>query len=76
MTGFFGHPMVYAGFACIVLPFSSTRHCKKIFFFKKVACIAFCFAFLVLLVLNGTRGAWLAVGASFIVMLLFFKFSF
>lgn len=76
VTGFFGHPMIYAGFACIVLPFFFYKALQENILFKKLACIAFCFAFLVLLVLNGTRGAWLAVGASFIVMLLFFKFSF
>lgn len=61
-NGFFGHPMTYAGWSCVILP--AMLVClldKSIFIGKKwqlaVALVLGCAG----LIFNGTRGAWIAV---------------
>ena len=69
-AGFFGHPMTYAGFCCLFLPtlavmlFDQGLQISRGYRMR----LSFCFVLgLVGLLLNQTRGAWLAV---FLVLLL------
>lgn len=75
LTGFFGHPMVYAGFSCIVSPlfFYFSINEKRIW--RKIGYCILTVFFFIILILNGTRGAWIAEFLVFVLILLSSKFS-
>lgn len=62
LNGFYGHPMIYAGFACVSMPIFFLglllSSFSKLFKFSVLLIFLFC-GYVVLL--NGTRGAWLAL---------------
>ncbi len=59
--GFYGHPMIYAGFSCIALPFFIFKLIFEKKLIKKLIFLSISIFFFSLLILNGTRGAWIAV---------------
>lgn len=61
--GFTGHPMTFAGFLCIIVPILLVLvfESKVLGKYNKLALPAFLVG-VIALVLNATRGAWLAVG--------------
>ena len=74
LKGIFGHPMTLAGFICISMPIA----CAYLFDWKqKISCLVISavlfFTFFVGLLLNGTRGAWLAVALSVLMVGIWFS---
>lgn len=71
LNGFYGHPMIYAGFACVSMPIFFLglllSSFSKLFKFSVLLIFLFC-GYVVLL--NGTRGAWLALLICFSLALL------
>jgi O-antigen ligase len=68
LRGIYGHFMIYAGFACIILPalmtafvFSSTKLQKIGWGLVNIACFAILF-------LNGARGAWIAIALACLIL--------
>jgi O-antigen ligase len=70
LHGIYGHFMIYAGFACIVLPalvtafvYSRTKLQKLVWGVLNIGCFAVLF-------LNGARGAWLGVALACLTLFL------
>lgn len=74
-SGFFGHPMTFAGYLCMYLPLFLIGYFENLFGtkYKYVSGLMF-LAGLAALIFNGTRGAWLAVAITSGILLLYYMF--
>lgn len=75
-SGFFGHPMTFAGYLCMYLPLFLLGYFENLFGikYKYVSGIMF-LAGLVALIFNGTRGAWIAVAMTAGILLIYYMFK-
>ena len=68
--GFFGNPMTFGGYLCVYMPLILVCFLDKSVFVKHraVAGVLFLLGFAALII-NGTRGAWVALAPVFIIMM-------
>lgn len=71
--GFFGNPMTFGGYLCVYLPLILVCFLDNSIFVKNrvVAGLLFLLGFAALII-NGTRGAWVALAPVFIVLMLYY----
>ena len=71
--GFFGNPMTFGGYLCVYLPLILVCFLDKSILVKNrvVAGLLFLLGFAALII-NGTRGAWVALAPVFIILMLYY----